>query len=128
MKLSEAIMLGSTTCRLEPMNLNHCALGCAANAMGMPKHEPFTKRAWDRVNAIHKEWPWIIRSPGGVREEYGFQITRMFDGEVCLGFKTLEQLVDWVRSVEPDCGECNRFDCTCTKTTTETTQECLQAK
>jgi hypothetical protein len=28
---------------------------------------------------------------------------------------TFEQLVDYVRSVEPSCGECNRFECTCVK-------------
>lgn len=38
-----------------------------------------------------------------------FDLKVMFDKTM-----TIEQLADWVRSVEPECRECNQFQCTCT--------------
>ena len=34
---------------------------------------------------------------------------------VMKGKITFEQFVDHVRSIEPECGECNSFVCTCVK-------------
>lgn len=133
MKLSEAIMLGSTTCKMIPEDINSCALGVACNALGIPVHErasvtmdPCTglgrfaslviKPGFNRYHAVSRLWPWLNEFPGlAAKPNYGQKITRLFDTDVCLGRMTLEQLADYVRSVEPECGECNQFMCTCVR-------------
>lgn len=112
MKLSEAIMLGSVTCKMEPGNMNSCAFGAALNAVGVPQE------SWAamRYTPLVKMWPWLRLHGGTIQlSDLGETIYRKFDLEVCTGSMTLEQLVDYVRSIEPDCGECNQFACTCTK-------------
>lgn len=100
MKLSTAMMLGSTTCKMKPGKISSCAIGAALNALGEP-----VKGRYGRAEEL---WPWLSTEYFGV-------ITAKFDTEVCYGHMTLEQLVDYVRSVEPSCGECNRFNCSCVK-------------
>jgi hypothetical protein len=123
MRLSEAMMLGAATCKMEAYDIDTCALGSALNAVGVPQ------RSWDPLDSIFRyrqvesRWPWVYSSPVGLT-----QIVDLFDRKVCSGEMTFEQLVDYVRSIEPDCGNCNRFDCTCTKTKAETTEDCLQAQ
>lgn len=120
MKLSVAIMLGSTTCRMIPNDWNSCALGAAGNAIGIPEATAkigcFSNQLCPdgliRLIHIQAEWPWL---QGNLLES----VWRMFDYEVCGGKKTLEQLVDYVSSIEPQCGDCNRFVCTCQKEATE---------
>jgi hypothetical protein len=113
MKLSEAMMLGSATCKMYPGNWNSCALGAAANAVGIP-----AKYANDpgppRCVSILNYWPWLDTShdyPGS--PPWGGIIASRFDYQVCRGTMTYEQLVDYVRAVEPECGECCKFKCTC---------------
>lgn len=113
MKLSEAMLLGSVTCKMEPGNLDSCALGCAGNAVGIPSVEQIGFKP--RWIAISERWPWI-RDEVEPRYTYRAAIWGAFDGPVCNGRMTLEQLVDYVRSIEPDCGVCNRFACSCPKT------------
>lgn len=57
MRLSEAMMLGSATCKMVPGDWNSCSLGAAANAVGIPRAEGMF--GIQRINAILKEWPWI---------------------------------------------------------------------
>jgi hypothetical protein len=73
---------------------------------------------------IHEAWPWIMDGNKFFRADWmagqeqvsGLEaIWSRFDILVCAGRMTLEQLVDYVRSIEPDCGECNKFECTCVK-------------
>lgn len=111
MRLSEAIMLGSATCRLVSGDIDSCAIGCALNAEGV------ARGGRERYHAASRNWPWIgtIIDGGSGRfyipEAMG-NITRRFDNFVCEGTMTLEQLADYVRSIEPDC-DCNRFNCDC---------------
>lgn len=103
MRLSEAMMLGSTTCKMVPGDWDSCALGCAGNAIGLPS----MRKTGMRIHHIVEAWPWLQRNrSGGI-------IADKFDNQVCRGLMTLEQLVDWVRFVEPKCGDCNRYECTC---------------
>jgi hypothetical protein len=110
MRLSDAMMLGSTTVQMVPGDIRSCALGAAGNAVGILRDE------YRRLGRIQMEWPWLMNEiPKEVREAaptpilalpgyggFGRAITRTFNGPVCDGTITFEQLVDWVRSVEPD--------------------------
>jgi hypothetical protein len=123
-KLSEAMMLGSTTCKMVPGDWNTCALGAAANAVGIAKqmiiHRDLitgTVFLTNRASAIWARWPWLATHPslrGNVG--IGLIVASKFDNSVCRGLMTFEQLVDWIRSIEPDCGECNMYQCACQKT------------
>lgn len=120
MKLSEAMMLGSTTCKMQATNWNTCAMGAAANAVGVPQGI-----ATARLAAIKKIWPWLkgdsadANFPRFGPAHHLAAIWRRFDNRVVWGEMTLEQLVDYVRSIEPECGECNRFECSCVKPSVE---------
>lgn len=114
MKLSEAMMLGSVTCKMEPMDINSCAYGCALNALGVPEEETRLQggEIVFRYEKVRRIWPWTT-DDGFSMSRLGQSVYEKFDLEVCTGEMSLEQLVDYVRSIEPDCGECNRFECTC---------------
>ena len=92
MKLSEAILLGDSLAKRQAgtwMNATGtagCALGRAALAVGV--RQP---KSW----VIEDLWPWIRK------DRQMIKIIIMFDKEVCRGTKTIEELVDYVRSVEP---------------------------
>lgn len=125
MRLSEAIMLGITTVKLQAKNINSCAIGCALNAMGIPMVErPFelSGHAVRNREAI-KLWPWLGSIEFGSPQfnGYGRRIWAMFDLEVCTGEASIEQLVDDVRKCEPDC-DCCRFGCDCAQTPAEVTE------
>ena len=119
MKLSEAMMLGSTTCKMIPYDLATCALGAACNAVGcqVQKHS--------RWGFISQTWPWTDGCREGADRDYCLEIAKKFDTFVAAGKMTLEQLVDWVESVEPSCGECNKFSCTCSPAPDEAKEEVL---
>lgn len=119
MKLSTAMMLGSTTCKMLPGNMNSCAFGAALNALGVPQEEP----SYMRYTPLRKHWPWLTEDESRLSEP-AKEIYGRFDFNVCQGLMTLEQLVDYVRSIEPACGECNSFSCTCV--TSETAEEAVQ--
>ena len=125
MKLSEAMLLGSATCKMVAGDWNSCALGAAGNAVGIPQFDNILARAlW-----IQDTWPWL-RNISRVQEYKGAELTinyceeiwTRFDNEVVGGAMTLEQLVDYVKSIEPQCGECNKFECTCVKAEVEQTE------
>jgi hypothetical protein len=116
------MMLGSATCRMEAGNWNSCALGAAANAVGLVRDFNFAlfgerHESYARINEINATWPWLDIQHQVVLDEQpetpGHDIYHMFDRYVCTGKMTFEALVDYVRSIEPACGECNRFECTC---------------
>lgn len=125
-KLSEAIMLGIGT--VEHMiagNMNACAFGIALNAMGVPQLvDPMQNDA--RYSAVDTLWPWTKDNatnwPIGGCHMISWQSTiwATFDLKVMFDkTMTIEQLADWVRSVEPECRECNQFQCTCKLVTHE---------
>lgn len=100
MRLSEAIALGRTTIpRLISANLEGCAMGMAANAVSCGLS----------YLALSKVWPWLygksFRCPQC--DERGEDnamniIVHLFDHHIMWNPDlTLDQLIDWVRSVEP---------------------------
>lgn len=117
MRLSDAMILGSLTCKMEPMNLRSCALGAAANACGLVEFKP---HSFARLDAIFEAWPWLATNT----HRFCHEITTRFDKSVCAGAMTIEQLIEYVRSIEPSCGMCNEFRCTCV--TSETAEEAVQ--
>lgn len=94
MRLSVAMMLGSTTCKMVPGKWSSCALGAAANAVGIADNAR-------RPYAIYDQWPWL-RYPSPRGHSFGAEIYSRFDADVCRGGMTFEELVDYVRSIEPD--------------------------
>jgi hypothetical protein len=97
-------------------DLRSCALGAAANAVGIPMPDRYGNIRLRGV-LIAEKWPWITdryptRNPWST---YGSHIAQRFNAEVCGGYISFEELVDHVRSMEPECGECNRFECTCVR-------------
>lgn len=128
MKLSEAMMLGSTTCKMIPGDWNSCALGCAGNAVSIPQGVGLacligadSDGPIYRNRLIYDAFPWLLEcTPEG---SWSGIVWYIFDNQVCLGKVTFEQLVDYVASVEPECGECNRFECTCRPTLFEAEAE-----
>jgi hypothetical protein len=123
MKLSEAMMLGSVTCKMIPGDWNSCALGCAGNAIGIPKSVMLD--GLGRAEAIRAYWPWLAKTSQPY-VPWSEEIWQRFDKGVCEGEMTMEQLADYVRSVEPSCGECNVFQCSCPKTAAVTEHQTEQ--
>ena len=62
MKLSEAMMLGSTTCKMVRGDWNSCALGCAGNAVGIANFD--TIKGEGRIFPIYDYWPWLSSQKG----------------------------------------------------------------
>jgi hypothetical protein len=130
MKLSQAMMLGDslrTRSWLEFIGENSdgskcgCAIGGAYIAMGETKVDIYTC----------KLFPWLIE-PSTISSQItwrGVIGCGSWDDipsfrSVMMGQYTFEQLVDYVASVEPSCGDCNRFDCACeVSVSTETVAE-----
>lgn len=116
MRLSEAIMLGRhLVTDPQPYEINSCALGMALRAMGLPFAE-----IW-MLGYAHAViwWPWLEMPaasegimPCGCSADDRHNthmkvLMHLFDGHVVpedpeAKRMTLEQLVDWVRSVEPE--------------------------
>lgn len=114
------MMLGAVTCVLEPENINSCAFGAALNAMGVEREAPGNgvSRYWE----LKQIWPWLCDPAGGpALSVQACGIYQRFDWNVCRGEMTLEELVDYVRSIEPDC-DCCRFNCDCAKTAEQVTE------
>jgi hypothetical protein len=116
MKLSDAIMLGDSmrsrnSCIWLIGNDDGvcvgCAMGGAVLAVGATVKQ---NSAWPGIfdSFATQWWPWLT-------QENLEEISVRF-ANVCIFASTIEQLVDYVRSIEPECGVCCRFDCTCVKT------------
>lgn len=99
MRLSTAMMLGSVTCKMVPGNWNSCAIGSAANAVGIPN---WGNEGIGRHVLIWQYWPWLGSLCSCGCGSFGSHIWNAFDDNVCKGKMTIEQLIDWVRSVEPE--------------------------
>jgi len=114
MKLSDAMVLGTTTCKMKAGDINSCAIGAACNAVGMKEQGDWRGvDGFSRYRESRLVWPWL-NSPSPSR--YGDamrNIYLLFDLEVCEGTMTFEELIQYVRSVEPSCGDCNEFECSC---------------
>jgi hypothetical protein len=118
MRLSEAMMLGSTTCKMIPNDWNSCALGAAGNAVGIPQankkvlgQSQICPDGNLRIGKIGDAFPWLLDN----YHAFMGVIYHLFDRDVCEGKMTFEQLIDYVRSIEPECGECCKFECSCVK-------------
>jgi hypothetical protein len=110
MRLSEAALLGRTITNIQACNIDRCFLGAALNAMGLPDSRSLG-RCHLRYLAAETLWPWITCvGEGGYL--YENNIIDKFDESVSRNEMTYEQLVDWVRSVEPNC-DCGEFNCSC---------------
>jgi len=104
--LSEAIILGSHITVARAGLIDHCALGMAANAIGLPKHDLSS-----RYKSIPEAWPWV----GGLGSAGWAFVAITYNNHVAPGSAqdmTLEQLADKVREMEPKCS-CHRFNCDC---------------
>lgn len=103
LRLSDAIALGRMTVDVwEATNLDGCALGMAANAVGIDRKYENLKRVW----------PWLRnpldKCPAGCFmcsfKSSSLAVGHIFDTHICGGLEpkwTLDQLIDWIRSVEP---------------------------
>lgn len=123
MKLSVAMMLGdSLRIRNEMTTLSEgdrgycgCAIGAGVLAVGGTHSVDY-----------HTLFPWLLEpffdNGQGIMRNYWGAISRRFI-QVMHGGMTYEQLADWVRSVEPECGECNKFVCTCAKPVSAAAEE-----
>lgn len=127
MKLTDAILLGSVFTSAKPRHIDHCALGMAGNAVGIPSTNQLSGKA-RRLFLILDQWPWLrdcryesftvqdAEFRIGV-ETYGSWIASTFNERVAREFNsspmTIESLVEQIRAVEPECGECNQFNCSC---------------
>jgi len=129
MKLSEAMMLGAATCKMVPGDWNSCALGAAGNAVGIPQSTigilNIMDDLRDRAAWISDYWPWL-ESKNSFGDRWMTIIYTRFDFSVCPGYETLEQLADYIRSIEPSCGECNRFACICCAKLPDRVVDCIE--
>jgi hypothetical protein len=107
MRLSDAIATGRVTIeKLEAGLLKSCVLGMALNAIG--RSDATDESVPCKVSGyavIQATWPWTstrIRHPLWGHYEYAYAlIYQLFDDFVMKRRMTLDELIDWVRSVEP---------------------------
>lgn len=119
MKLSDAMVLGDSLRSRNPdywlIGNSGCAMGGAMLAVGKKddqekcyrQHTSYTEYMFD-------QWPWLAPVHLG-------EISNRFK-RVCEGKETLESLIDYVRSIEPECGECLRFGCICNEAVSSTAE------
>lgn len=115
MRLSTAMMLGdvlrerdgSLYLTVSGGRACGCAIGGAYLAIGRTRVDHQTM----------SEFPWLMDiGPDGQNcwtAQIGCGVSGISFNSVMRGDFTFEQLVDYVRSVEPSCGDCNKFDCSC---------------
>lgn len=130
MRLSTAMALGRNLCSMEAGNWNSCALGVAGTAVGVPQarviqfkgsvaigEHPSLYNLYEmedgdsRSQAIAEKFPWLYNRSAG--KDWMKTLYTLFDDAVTKGSMTFEQLIDYVRSVEPDCETCCKFECSC---------------
>lgn len=121
MRLSEAMLLGDSMRRRtnsvyllgEQGEYCGCAIGGALLAVGVGR-----SIGENNLFAISRVFPWIMDV---WKQDIEWKVKIAFTKneedpsfqKVLEGKCTFEQLVDYVRSVEPDCGTCCSFTCTC---------------
>ena len=119
MKLSDAMVLGdSLRTRNSDVYLMKkrdgsycgCAIGgafLAAAEDARPGHiDEYISSHWPWLDEDHPSLPCLWRSVIGRHREEGFQA--VMDGKI-----TFEQFIQYIKSVEPECGQCNTFKCQC---------------
>jgi hypothetical protein len=65
-------------------------------------------------------------SAGSQMYTCGSLVALLFDHYVVGGLLSFESLVDWVRSIEPECGECRSFECSCAETAANGTRDAYE--
>jgi hypothetical protein len=111
MRLSEAIATGRVTIeKWIAGEIEGCALGMAANGAGIEINYAVVERQWPWLKWVHPggcpAWPCAENGEYN-REDYLNLIGHIFDEHVLMDEHptnqpwTLDQLIDWVRSVEP---------------------------
>jgi hypothetical protein len=115
-KLSTMMMLGAgmienfnpdTYLRNDAGKWCGCAIGMACLAAGE-----------ESASHRHNIFPWLNTNPEGSSVNYDTVISQKFR-DVCYQAQnesrapSLDGLADWIRSVEPECGECNMHNCIC---------------
>jgi hypothetical protein len=111
------MILGMQTLRFSPGDINSDILGAAANAVGVsPAGEP-GESIQARYEGLVDQWPWLARQIPVEGEDYYrtclMEISYRFDQQVCGGKITLNDLLDYVRAIEPACGKCCNYNCAC---------------
>ena len=104
MRLSEAILLGSTTAPpLNNTSWKTCLIGIGMHALGkdnIGNHEAMLRYPWLREDY---EMPaHLFAGSGRGRKLTARQIITGLATQIECGSISLEQAVDWIRSVEPE--------------------------
>jgi hypothetical protein len=100
-KLSEAMILGSTFIKFDPNIYLVGQCGCLQGA----GYAAATGKGFAQGSDIAAQWPWLKqdiddpRFPG--KSTCGTYVINAFAFAIKRGEMTLEEVVDWVRSVEP---------------------------
>lgn len=91
MKLSEAILLGDSLKKPYPAGFLSQGEGCALGGAILAVNGTYN---YDRVEAVQRHWPWFTIE--------NFDEVSALYWNVCEGKMTIEQLADYVRTIEPD--------------------------
>ncbi len=100
MKLSEAMLLGCIHAgkTLDNSTWDTCLLGVSCHAVGTSEIATFYE--------ANRRWPWLMDCFPAEPPEVGILPAYLTITSLCSdlihGKKTIEQVVDWVRSVEPE--------------------------
>lgn len=136
MKASTALSLGRMlTDNPTPGNIRDCAVGMMLNAEGVPQLTSVIRRSRPNARVVSAKhlYPWLCEIlPDGFLEKHklsgdnfynhSFEVPNSYYQWLVASFNqnvmrdqtmTLDQLHDIIAEIEPDCGECNSFDCTC---------------
>jgi hypothetical protein len=98
MRLSEAMVLGSTLIQFDPgvFYIPSCGRGCL---IGFGEAAVYKGKELDLQRKFYL-WPWLANPVPGSSDNYCSAIGEMARA-IRRGEKTFEEVVDWVRSVEP---------------------------
>jgi|SRR5882724_6263728 len=99
MRLSDAIALGRTLVVLDPSCYQRCLIGLGYHAIG--------KNAFDGWLHEWPDYPWlrkqfIVNPPFGIHPSYAYNVISMLAHKVKSSSISMEQAIDWIRSVEPE--------------------------
>lgn len=117
MHMSDAVIMGHSLKRSDPNTFLYkdggrfcgCALGGALLAVSdQATWVELTQPDLAFAVPFQAKFPWFDWT-------YEPDISEMYR-HVAGGTVTIEQLADCIRQIEPACGECNQFECTCTCT------------
>lgn len=105
MRLSELILLGDLLRRRDPIRYleeENCGQGHCGCALG----GALLASGYDDPRMLYKVWPWLAdENPAnrakGFTWTHDLEISHQFF-DVCRGAQTIEQLADYIRSIEPD--------------------------